>query len=92
MLHLMEATFTVRVRPRSSSTSVRRGVDQDLLVDVRAATEKGRATREAIGAVAEALGVAPSLLRVKAGARSRVKVLAVEGLEREDLDGRLSRI
>jgi uncharacterized protein YggU (UPF0235/DUF167 family) len=41
----------------------------------------GRANRAVVAAVARWLGVAPSGLRIVAGARSRTKLLEVEGLD-----------
>jgi uncharacterized protein YggU (UPF0235/DUF167 family) len=69
---------TARVRPRS-----RPGLelhDGGLVVRVASAPEKGRATEEARRALAEALDVAASRLRLVRGATSRTKVFEVSGL------------
>ncbi len=58
-------------------------------VRVRAAPERGRATEEARVALARALDVPPSAVRLVAGATSRTKVFEIEGLEPEDLGRRL---
>lgn len=77
----------VRVKPRS-----RTGVsltEQGLVVGVAAAPVQGRATEEACRALAAALGVPPSAVKLRAGPRSRSKVFAVAGLDLETARARL---
>ena len=69
---------TVRVRPRSKPGS--EVVEGELLIRVKAAPVEGAATEEARRALAKALGVSPSRVSLHSGARSRVKVFAVAGL------------
>jgi uncharacterized protein YggU (UPF0235/DUF167 family) len=85
------AAITVRVTPRSRRTAVERG-PAGISVRVRAAPEGGRATREAADALAGALGVPPTDVRVRAGARSRTKVFEVRGLSADELADRLSAL
>ena len=69
---------TVRVRPRS-----RPGwdvVEGELRIGVKAAPVDGAATDEARRALARAVGVPPSRVSLHSGARSRIKVFAVEGI------------
>jgi RNA polymerase-binding transcription factor DksA/uncharacterized protein YggU (UPF0235/DUF167 family) len=75
------ARVTVRVVPRSARTAVEVG-PEGVRVRVRAAPERGRATEEARRALARALGVPASAVRLVAGAAARTKVFEVEGLER----------
>jgi hypothetical protein len=82
------ASITVRVTPRSGRTAVENGPD-GLVVRVRAAPEGGRATDEAARALADALGVPPTRVRLRSGTRSRTKVFEVEGLSSRDLQQRL---
>jgi uncharacterized protein YggU (UPF0235/DUF167 family) len=82
------AMVTVRVRPRSGRTRVEAG-PQGIVVNVRAAPEGGRATEEARRALADALGLSISMVRLRAGVRSRRKVFEVEGLSLEDIEVRL---
>lgn len=79
---------TVRLVPRSGRTAVEVGSD-GIRVRVRAAPEGGRATEEARRALASALDVAPSTVRLVRGARSRAKVFDVDGLTADDLRVRL---
>jgi uncharacterized protein YggU (UPF0235/DUF167 family) len=81
--------ITVRVAPRSSRTGVEPGPEGPL-IRVRAAPEDGRATAEAARALATALGVPPSAVRLLRGGRSRVKTFAVEGVSDEGLRDALS--
>ena len=60
-----------------------------VVVRVRAAPEGGRATAEARRALAAALGVPASAVRLRSGARSRVKVFAVAGLAHGEPERRL---
>jgi hypothetical protein len=88
MLHGDVAAVTVRVVPRSGRTGVVAGPG-GLVVRVRAAPEGGRATEEARRAVAAAAGVAPSAVRLRAGARARTKVFEVAGMDAAELERRL---
>ncbi len=88
MLHGGMVRVTVRVVPRSDRTAVEVGPG-GIRVRVRSAPERGRATEEARRALARALGVGASAVRLVAGAASREKVFEVEGLEPEDLRRRL---
>ncbi|MBI2238280.1 MAG: DUF167 domain-containing protein [Actinobacteria bacterium] len=82
------ATVTVRVVPRSSRRAVEVGPD-GIVVRVQAPPEVGRATEEARRALAEALGVPPSSVSLRAGERSRTKVFEIEGLSLEEVRMRL---
>ena len=82
------ARITVRVVPRSGRASVEAGPD-GVVIRVRAAPEGGRATEEARRALAGAIGVPPSRVRLRTGARSRTKVFEVHGLSQAELEMRL---
>jgi uncharacterized protein YggU (UPF0235/DUF167 family) len=71
-------TYTVRVVPRSGRTSVEVGADGALTIRVRAAPTGGEATREAARALAAHVGVAPTAVSLRRGARSRIKVFEVQ--------------
>ena len=57
-----------------------------VLVRVRAAPEGGRATDEARRALARVLGVPASRVRLRAGARQRIKVFEVDGMSSVDIE------
>jgi uncharacterized protein YggU (UPF0235/DUF167 family) len=88
MLHAGMGTVTVRVMPRSGRTAVEGGPGE-VRVRVRAAPEGGKATEEARRALAAALGIAPSRVRLLRGATSRTKVFEIEGFTADDLQVRL---
>ena len=88
MLHAGMGAVTVRVVPRSGRTAVETA-PAGITIRVRAAPEAGRATEEARRALAAALGVAASRVRLLTGSRSRTKVFEVDGLTGDDLQVRL---
>jgi uncharacterized protein YggU (UPF0235/DUF167 family) len=75
-------TVAVRVRPGASRTKVGGRYDGPwgpaLVVAVHAPAVDGRATEAARRALAEALGVPPARLTLRAGATSRDKLFAVQ--------------
>jgi len=73
--------FTVRVHPGSSSSSVGGTYDGALQVHVRARAVDDAATKEVCAALADAFGVRPSAVQCTRGARSRTKLIAIEGNE-----------
>lgn len=88
MLHAGMGTVTVRVMPRSGRTAVE-GDRGEIRVRVRAAPEGGKATEEARRALAAALGIAPSRVRLLRGATSRTKAFEIDGFTADDLQVRL---
>ncbi len=72
-------TVSMRVRPRSRPGFAER--DGVLLVSVEAPSVEGRATEQARRALASALQVAPSAVRLRSGERSRSKVFHVTGVD-----------
>ncbi|MBI3647846.1 MAG: DUF167 domain-containing protein [Actinobacteria bacterium] len=92
MLHGPMASITVRIVPRASRTSVERREDGSITVRVRAAPEGGRATEEACRALAAALGVPRSDVRLRAGGRSRTKVFSLEGLLPNEMERRVQAL
>jgi hypothetical protein len=76
--HPQPLIVAVRVTPGSARTAVggRRG--DALVVRVTEAAVDGRATEATLAAVARALGVSRSAVRLSRGASSRDKLLAVD--------------
>jgi len=74
-------TVAIRVRPGASRTAVGGRYDGPfgpaLVVAVQAPAVEGRATEAAVRAVAQALGVKPRTVHVKAGELSRDKLLQI---------------
>jgi hypothetical protein len=67
----------LQVRPRSQPGLEM--TEAGLVVRVKAAPEKGRATHEARRALAEALGVPPTAVSLRSGPTSRRKTFTVLG-------------
>jgi uncharacterized protein YggU (UPF0235/DUF167 family) len=88
MLHVEMGAVTVRVVPRAGRTSVAVR-DGGIVVRVRPAAEGGRATEAARRALAEALDVPASTVRLRSGARSRTKVFDIDGLDETQATMRL---
>ena len=79
------SSLTVRVVPRSGRTEVVRGPAGEVVVRVRAAPERGKATAEAAVALAALVGIPKRAVTLRTGARSRTKVFEFEGVSDDDL-------
>ncbi len=84
--------FDVFVKPRASRTRVGGQRNGALVVAVAAAPVDGAANEAVVEAIAEALHVRRSAVRIAAGASSRSKVVEIEGLSTEELAGRLAAL
>ena len=85
----MTARITVRLTPRGGRDGID-GWDGDVLrVRVAAPPAEGRANEVMLRVVAKALRVPVSHLSLVSGAKSRTKLLAVEGLSADDVRVRL---
>jgi uncharacterized protein YggU (UPF0235/DUF167 family) len=71
--------FTVRVHPGSPTGSVGGAYDGALQVRVQARAIDGAATNEVCAVLADAFGVRPGAVQCVRGARSRTKLIAIEG-------------
>lgn len=78
------ATVSVRVTPRSGTRGLQ-VVGDVITVRVRSVAEDGKATEEARRVLAEALGIPPSRVSLRAGARSRSKVFDVSGMDKDTI-------
>ncbi len=82
--------LALRVTPRANAERVGPYADGLLGVRVTRPPADGEANRAVLRLVAGALGVPPSSVTLVAGARSRRKRVAVEGLSADDLAARLA--
>ena len=80
--------INVRAQPRSSVPGVDGVVGDALKVRVRAAPVDGKANKELIETLADALGVAKSRVSFKGGETSKTKRLFVSGLTAADMVSR----
>ena len=90
----MAATATrvqVRVSPRAGRSEVVGRHGEAWKLRVSAPPVDGRANDATLDLLAAALGVRPAALRLVSGAASRDKVVEVQGLAGDEIDGRLAR-
>jgi hypothetical protein len=71
--------FTVRVHPGSPTNSVGGNYDGALQVRVQARAIDNAATDEVCAVLANAFGVRPAAVQCERGARSRTKLISIEG-------------
>jgi len=86
------ATLVVRAHPRAAAPSIGPWQDGVLHVRVTRPPAGGEANEAIRRAVAHALGVPPTRVRIVAGERSRTKRFEVDGLAPAELAARLSAI
>ena len=84
------ATLRVRVQPRASLEAIVGWREDALRLAVTAPPVDGEANEAVRRLLARALGVAPSVVSVVRGERSRDKVVRVEGLTGAALRSRLA--
>lgn len=86
----MRAALRVRVKPGSPQNRLRgfdpRGV---LHVEIEAPPRQGQANQALLRYLGRLLGLPTTALRIKAGERSREKLLLIEGITPEELRARL---
>jgi uncharacterized protein (TIGR00251 family) len=82
--------LSLRVHPGAGKNEVIGFTGGVLQVRVAAPPVKGKANRELTAFLSQALGVSKSSLTIVKGHTSRNKVLAIDGLSREDIINRLS--
>jgi uncharacterized protein (TIGR00251 family) len=85
------STVEVRLQPRSSRQGVDGVREGAIRLKVHAPPAEGRANDAARGLLADLLGVSPSTVRLKSGAKSRTKVFLVTGLVPAELRRRLEK-
>jgi uncharacterized protein len=88
---MVAETIAVAVKPRSTRAGVVVGEDGEVVVRVHAAAVEGQANKECIEALAAAVGVPKSAVRIVRGAKSRSKVVVVEGMSAAQVRERLGR-
>ena len=85
-----EARITLRVTPKAARSEVVGFMEGVLRVKVAAPPVKGKANKELIALLSRILGVDKSRISIATGETSRHKVVAVDGLSREEIIERLS--
>jgi len=85
------ATLRVRVSPRAPRDEVAGERNGALVVRLTAPPVEGQANAALVRFLARHLGVAPSVVSVAQGAKTRDKVLLVAGARAQDLRASLAR-
>lgn len=78
--HTKGSLIDIKVRPGSSRQALESMSGGRIVVCVHSPPEKGKANREALKVLAEAVGLPPSRLEVIRGRKSREKTVLVRGL------------
>lgn len=87
--HSKSNRLQVKVTPNASRNEITGLIDGVLQVKVAAPPVKGKANKELTAFLSQALGVKKSSLSIVKGQTSRNKVIAIEGLSRDDIIKRL---
>lgn len=77
--------FTVHVQPRASRSEICGPKDGELRLRLTSPPVEDAANKQCVELIAKVLGVAKSKVSIRAGAKSRHKVLKVEGVDLESL-------
>ena len=85
-----ETRILLRVHPNAARSGVVGFTDGVLQVRVAAPPVKGQANKELIAFLSKVLAVGKGALTIVKGHTSRSKVIAIDGLSREDIMRRLS--
>ncbi len=78
-----QARIVVQVRPNAGRNEVVRCLEGVWHLRIAAAPVQGRANRELVRFLAEALGLSPSSLSIQRGMTSRRKVIGIQGLSQD---------
>ena len=82
--------ISMRVQPNAAKNQVVGFADGTLQIRVAAPPVKGKANKELIAFLSQILGVGKSSLAITKGHTSRSKVIAIDGLNLEEVVRRLS--
>jgi hypothetical protein len=86
-----DARLKIRVQPRASGNLVDGYRGDTVRLRVTAPPEGGKANEAAVSALAQALDVAKSRIKIVRGHSSRDKLVLVEGLTNGEVEQRLNR-
>jgi len=77
--------FTVHVQPRASRSEICGPKDGELKLRLTSPPVEDAANKQCVELIAKALGIAKSRVSIRAGAKSRHKVIKVEGVDQASL-------
>ncbi|HZQ38511.1 MAG TPA: DUF167 domain-containing protein [Dehalococcoidia bacterium] len=81
--------IAIQITPRAAADRIEGWSGEELRVRVTVPPVEGRANAALVRLLARALGIAPSRVRVLAGATSRRKLVEIEGLSLDEVKVRL---
>ena len=88
-INRQENRLAVKVTPNAGRNEITGWRDGALQVKIAAPPEKGKANKELIDFLSQALGVKKSAVTIITGLTGRNKTIAVEGLSREEIENKL---
>jgi uncharacterized protein (TIGR00251 family) len=77
--------FTVHVQPRASRSEICGAKEGELRLRLTSPPVEDAANKQCVELIAKSLGVAKSKVSIKSGAKSRHKVVKVEGVDTDAL-------
>ncbi|ACH38512.1 protein of unknown function DUF167 [Citrifermentans bemidjiense Bem] len=77
--------FTVHVQPRASRSEICGAKEGELRLRLTSPPVEDAANKQCVELIAKTLGVAKSKVSIKSGAKSRHKVVKVEGVDHDAL-------
>lgn len=80
---------TLRAHPSSSRSKLETATTGRIEIYLNSPPQKGKANKEAVSILAEALGIPTGSIRITKGERSRDKTFLVSGIGLEDVRSRL---
>jgi uncharacterized protein (TIGR00251 family) len=83
------ARITVKVHPRARRSQIAGRLGDAYKLDLAAPPVDGKANQACIRFLADLAGVAASRVRIVLGLTSRTKVIEIEGVSQEELEGKL---
>jgi len=86
---LIDRWLSVKVTPSAARSEITGWRDDALQVKIAAPPEKGKANKELIDFISRTLGIKKSAVAIIKGQTSRNKIIAIEGMSREEIIKRL---
>jgi uncharacterized protein (TIGR00251 family) len=83
------ARITVRVHPRAKRTRIAGRLGTEYKLDLAAPPVDGKANQLCVRFLADLAGVPESRVRIVLGLTNRTKVIEIEGVSQEVLEGKL---
>ena len=83
------ARITVKVHPRARRSRIAGKLGDAYKLELAAPPVDGKANQACIRFLADLAGVAASRVRIVLGLTSRTKVIEIEGVSQEELEGKL---